>query len=297
MTTILSAPPAEDACAAYEALADGYDVLTAGYPYDRWLDQIEAIARQWGVRGRRMFDVACGTGRSFAPLLERGWEVVACDLSPAMAARAHERAAGRAEVFVADMRALDSLRGVRPRHVPGRPAELPAVRGRPGRRAREPAPQPGAGRHRGLGREHAAHVPLAVDERGRAPRATASWSSWRGRTPADIGPGDLGEAEVDVIGADGAPLDRACTGSGTGRSPTSPAWPRARGPRGRSRSSANYRGARLERDVDEAVHGKALFVARTTTGTRGEVRNDDRLDLTFAPLPDRDRACLRARSG
>ena len=38
--------------------------------------------------GERVLDVACGTGKSFMPFLARGWDVTACDLSPAMLARA-----------------------------------------------------------------------------------------------------------------------------------------------------------------------------------------------------------------
>ena len=57
-----------------------------------------------------MLDVACGTGKSFAPLLQRGYDVWACDISPAMI----ERARGCAgidpdRVLVADMRALPEL--------------------------------------------------------------------------------------------------------------------------------------------------------------------------------------------
>jgi SAM-dependent methyltransferase len=92
---------------AYEALAEAYDVLTAGYDYDHWLAVLEGLARAHGLEGDRLLDVACGTGKSFLPLLERGYAVTACDLSPAMAARAAEKAP-EADVFVADMRDLDT---------------------------------------------------------------------------------------------------------------------------------------------------------------------------------------------
>jgi SAM-dependent methyltransferase len=89
---------------AYEAVAPAYDLLTAGYAYDRWSREIEALASEHGLRGRRLLDVACGTGKSFGWFLERGYEVCATDASPAMAAIAREKAAGRARVHVADMR-------------------------------------------------------------------------------------------------------------------------------------------------------------------------------------------------
>jgi SAM-dependent methyltransferase len=94
------------ATAAYDAVAPGYDLLTAGYAYDRWTGALEDLAREHGLRGERLLDVACGTGKSFLPFLERGYEVTACDVSPAMVAIAEEKAGGRARCEVADMRAL-----------------------------------------------------------------------------------------------------------------------------------------------------------------------------------------------
>ena len=91
---------------AYDALAPAYDLLTSGYAYERWLTGLETLARRHGLRGRRVLDVACGTGKSFEPLLHKGYEVTACDGSAEMAAVARRRAGGRAPVHVADMRSL-----------------------------------------------------------------------------------------------------------------------------------------------------------------------------------------------
>jgi SAM-dependent methyltransferase len=93
----------------YDILAPAYDLLTAEHAHAAWLDAIERLAREHGLRGRRVLDVACGTGKSFAPLVSRGYAVTACDGSPAMAARARVRAGGAARVHVADMRALPVL--------------------------------------------------------------------------------------------------------------------------------------------------------------------------------------------
>jgi SAM-dependent methyltransferase len=95
---------------AYELLAPFYDLYTEKYGHDRWLASIEAIALEHGLRGSRLLDVGCGTGKSFLPMLARGYEVTGFDISPAMAARAREAAAGTgAEVLVADARELPEL--------------------------------------------------------------------------------------------------------------------------------------------------------------------------------------------
>jgi SAM-dependent methyltransferase len=109
LVTALSTTPDLHARSSYDALAPAYDLLTSGYDYDRWLSAIEALAIEHGLRGRRLLDVACGTGNSFLPLLAAGYSVTACDISPEMAARAGEKAEGRARVVVADMRELPLL--------------------------------------------------------------------------------------------------------------------------------------------------------------------------------------------
>lgn len=99
-------PAGAHAFDTYETFAPFYDAFTAHYEYETWMRDIEALARAAGLRGRRLLDVGCGTGKSFMPMLDRGYEVVACDLSPAMVERARRKAGGRAEVVVADMRDL-----------------------------------------------------------------------------------------------------------------------------------------------------------------------------------------------
>lgn len=96
---------------AYEQLAHVYDRFTDSYDHDGWVVRLEQLARRHGLTGRRLLDVACGTGKSFAPLAERGYEVWACDLSPAMVTRARRASAAVApeRVLVADMRHLPEL--------------------------------------------------------------------------------------------------------------------------------------------------------------------------------------------
>ncbi|MCW3011138.1 MAG: Methyltransferase type 11 [Solirubrobacterales bacterium] len=97
-----------EARSAYDALAPAYDALTAEYPYAIWLERLVALAREHGLRGERVLDLACGTGNSFLPLLEQGFAVTAADVSPAMCAEARRKAPGVA-VHEADMRALPVL--------------------------------------------------------------------------------------------------------------------------------------------------------------------------------------------
>jgi SAM-dependent methyltransferase len=91
---------------AYEAIAPYYDDFTAHHDYELWLGNLLPELRRLGLRGDRLLDVACGTGKSFIPMLERGWKVTACDISPAMVELARAKVGDAAELSVADMREL-----------------------------------------------------------------------------------------------------------------------------------------------------------------------------------------------
>jgi SAM-dependent methyltransferase len=97
------------ALTAYDRLAPHYDAFTDGYAYEDWLSALERLAFEHGLSGKRLLDVACGTGKSFMPMLARGYEVVACDLSPGMVEVARSKAGGLAEVLIADMRDLPKV--------------------------------------------------------------------------------------------------------------------------------------------------------------------------------------------
>lgn len=93
---------------AYGCLAPFYDELTREHDYDAWTAHLEHAALRAGLRGRALLDAACGTGKSFIPLLRRGYEVTAFDLSPGMVERAREKAP-EADVFVEDLRTLGAV--------------------------------------------------------------------------------------------------------------------------------------------------------------------------------------------
>src|SRR4051812_50214555 len=82
---------AATALRAYEALAPFYDEFTAAYAHGAWLRALERELRRLGLSGRRVLDVACGTGKSSLPLVELGYEVSACDVSPTMVDVARRR--------------------------------------------------------------------------------------------------------------------------------------------------------------------------------------------------------------
>ena len=101
-------PPLTTAEEAYQRLAPHYDELTREHEYDDWTRRLEDRALELGVSGRRLFDAACGTGKSFVPFLERGYSVSGCDISAAMVELASAKAPA-ADLFVGDIRELEPI--------------------------------------------------------------------------------------------------------------------------------------------------------------------------------------------
>lgn len=99
---------ADPALLAYEAFAAIYNDFNSANDYEMWLGRaLLPELRKRGLRSPgRALDVGCGTGRAFGPLLRRGWEVVGCDLSPAMLEEAAREGGGDVDLHVADMREL-----------------------------------------------------------------------------------------------------------------------------------------------------------------------------------------------
>lgn len=99
----------DDAKAAYEAFAPVYDIFTAHYDDELWIGELVSALESNGLSGKRLLDVACGTGKSFLPMLDRGWKVTACDISPAMLERARAKVGEAVPLSVADMRRLPRI--------------------------------------------------------------------------------------------------------------------------------------------------------------------------------------------
>jgi SAM-dependent methyltransferase len=104
--TMLTASPTRD---PYDVLAPVYDELVSGYDYERWFDALVGLLGGRVVPPARVLDVACGTGKSTLPWLQRGYDVVGCDVSGEMLAVAEAKLGGRAPLVRADMRALPRL--------------------------------------------------------------------------------------------------------------------------------------------------------------------------------------------
>jgi SAM-dependent methyltransferase len=109
MAALSSPSVAAEVRSTYDALAPYYDRFTAAHDYERWTAELEALARRHGARGRRLLDLACGTGKSFAPFLARGYTVTACDISRGMLRVAATRAGAGVRLLHRDIRRLDRL--------------------------------------------------------------------------------------------------------------------------------------------------------------------------------------------
>ena len=90
----------------YDAWAPVYDEFNRGYMFERWTGKLTEKAEEAGVGGKRLLDIACGTGMSTIPMLDRGWTVTGCDISTAMLAIGREKVGERANLHEADMREL-----------------------------------------------------------------------------------------------------------------------------------------------------------------------------------------------
>jgi SAM-dependent methyltransferase len=96
---------------AYEAIAPVYDDFTAHHDYETRIAMLLQLAAENGLRkgASRALDVGCGTGKSFTPLLDRGWDVTGCDISPSMLALAREKSGGRVPLEIVDVREMPVL--------------------------------------------------------------------------------------------------------------------------------------------------------------------------------------------
>jgi SAM-dependent methyltransferase len=105
MSTLTQTP----AQVSFDAFAPHYDHFTAHHDYDDWIGTLEALMLRHGWRPGAVLDVACGTGKSSAPWLARGLAVTGCDVSDGMLREARGRVGPGVELLRHDMRALPEL--------------------------------------------------------------------------------------------------------------------------------------------------------------------------------------------
>lgn len=77
---------------SYQQFAYFYDQLMEEAPYELWISYLKQKINQYGITGRRILDVACGTGSISIPLAKEGFEVTGVDLSTEMLAVAQMKA-------------------------------------------------------------------------------------------------------------------------------------------------------------------------------------------------------------
>jgi SAM-dependent methyltransferase len=114
MPSVVSVPPGnrdvtQDASVAFDAFAPFYDILTVHQDYEWWWSELLALAQAAGLSGKRVLDVACGTGKSLIPLLERGWSGTGVDASAGMLKEAGRKLGPDVRLLKHDMRELPAL--------------------------------------------------------------------------------------------------------------------------------------------------------------------------------------------
>src|SRR3954470_13629795 len=90
----------------WDTLAPAYDQLTAFHDHAAWAAQLEGLALDAGLTGRRLLDAGCGTGSSTEAMRALGYDVTGFDVSPEMLALAERRLGTDVPLHCHDMRAL-----------------------------------------------------------------------------------------------------------------------------------------------------------------------------------------------
>jgi SAM-dependent methyltransferase len=97
---------------SYNQFAYFYDSLMQDVPYDLWEKYILNEAEKYGVHGKKLLDIGCGTGAISIPLAKKGFSVTGVDLSVDMLAVANEKAIQEnctIQFVHSDMRELENL--------------------------------------------------------------------------------------------------------------------------------------------------------------------------------------------
>lgn len=75
----------------YTVFAKFYDTIMEGIPYYEWADYLEGLFPIYGAKGKRILDLACGTGSVSRIFASRGYQVIGLDRSSAMLSMAEKK--------------------------------------------------------------------------------------------------------------------------------------------------------------------------------------------------------------
>jgi len=95
--------------ALYSELVKYYDRIYWWKDYSQEVDFLTKVLKRYEVRGKRILEVACGTGNHTKILAAKGYEVVGVDISDEMLRIARRKVKSHAEFLRGDMRDLDAV--------------------------------------------------------------------------------------------------------------------------------------------------------------------------------------------
>lgn len=97
---------------SYEKFAYLYDELMQDVPYENWINIVNDYTEKYRISGRKLLDLACGTGELSVRLAAEGYAVTGADLSSDMLSVAKAKSDELSlpiEFFQQDMTELDDL--------------------------------------------------------------------------------------------------------------------------------------------------------------------------------------------
>lgn len=90
----------------YKELAKYYDKISSQKNYEKEVDFIDKILRKYKIKGKKILDVACGTGNHAALLKRKGYQVLGIDVSAEMLRIARKKVSG-VKFLLRDMKKLN----------------------------------------------------------------------------------------------------------------------------------------------------------------------------------------------
>jgi len=97
---------------SYSEFASVYDELMKDVPYDQWVQFINKQVDAYGIEGKKLLDLACGTGELSLLLAGEGYDVTGVDLSSDMLAVAREKADRKGHSLFLVEQDMSELEGV-----------------------------------------------------------------------------------------------------------------------------------------------------------------------------------------